>query len=216
MINEQKLNTSWKQGAFGVGGIYVYFQRMIQGASNKEWIGLLGNKIRSKTDHGEPRFNGRELFDSRLWRCYNLDWKKICVGSVGQLSKNIYRIEKGEKWEKGARKVEYSGREESADSTVASRLICSVRLVECSGAECASGMLIADRPSQTEPFAHASASYNSLISPQAYLFRTWDSPRNHVLRSQLLRLKSVGLSTPLRVIHKRFDIRFSIIYLERK
>lgn len=31
-----------------------------------------------------------------------------------------------------------------------------------------------------------------------------------MLRSQL-RLKSVGLSTPLRVIHKRFDIRLSII-----
>lgn len=61
-----------------------------------------------------------------------------------------------------------------------------------SGTECASGMLIADRSSRAEPSSKsgraepnrarravgpASPPYNSVISPGAYLFRTWNSPR---------------------------------------
>lgn len=59
---------AWKQGAFGVGGTCVYFQRMIfQGASNESGGSVCrAIKIRSKTDHRGLMVN-KELFDSRLW-----------------------------------------------------------------------------------------------------------------------------------------------------
>lgn len=211
---------AWKQGAFGVGGTCVYFQRMIfQGASNESGGSVCrAIKIRSKTDHRGLMVN-KELFDSRLWTIRAV----IAIGrrfawaaSAGNCPRRY--VSDGEEMGKGSEKkvdaCSTVGKESADSTTVASRLIRPVRLVECSGgrvrernAYCRSA-----EPNRAplQPSAHAPPSYNSLISPQAYLFRTWDSPRNHVLRSQL-RLNPVGLSTPLRVIHKRFDIRFSII-----
>lgn len=92
--------------------VYLFSTNDFQGASNKQWIGLLGNKIRRKTITG----NRGLMVESYLIRdyddtlCYNHEWKKICVGSVGQLSKDTCRIEKGEKWGKRARKSRVLGK----------------------------------------------------------------------------------------------------------
>lgn len=96
------------------------------------------------------------------------------MGSVGQLSKDIYSDREGrEMSEKGARKSWRSrakriGRLDGREPTDLSGGMFGGRVRErnayCRSAEPNRGEL--------EAFAHASVSYNSLISPQAYLFRT--------------------------------------------
>lgn len=149
---------AWKQGAFGVGGTCVYFQRMIfQGASNESGGSVCrAIKIRSKTDHRGLMVN-KELFDSRLWTIRAV----IAIGrrfAWAASAGNCPRIRVG--WRRNGK------REREKKSTLArlwleknrptrrrSRADWSVPSVwwNVQGAECASGMLIADRPSRTEP-----------------------------------------------------------------